>query len=157
MRIQMPTSLRLEHDELNELLATWKHEPGQLGEEIRRVARLLEPHARKEEAFAMPALGLIARLARGEVHPAMAQVLSHTDWLKNNAATLIAEHRMILAAIEKMLEAARVAKRLDCIDFGERLMNHLRTEEEVLYPAAILVGEYLRLALATRARVPLDL
>jgi hypothetical protein len=157
MRIQMPRSLRLEHDELNQLLAAWKHEPGLLGEEIRRVARLLEPHARKEEAFAMPALGLIARLARGEVNPEMAQVFPHTDWLKNNAATLIAEHRMILAAIEKMLEAARLARRLDCIDFGERLMNHLRTEEEVLYPAAILVGEYLRLALATSARAPLEL
>jgi len=157
MRIQMPRSLRLEHDELNELLAAWKHEPGRLGEEIRRVARLLEPHARKEEAFAMPALGLIARLARGEVRPEMAQVYPHTDWLKNNAATLVAEHRMILAAVEQMLEAARLARRLDCIEFGERLMNHLRTEEEVLYPAAILVGDYLRLALASRTREPLDL
>lgn len=128
MRIQMPASLRLEHDELNQLLAAWKHEPGRLGDEIRRVARLLEPHARKEEAFAMPALGLIARLARGEVHPDMAQVFPHTDW-----------------------------RRLDCIDFGERLMNHLRTEEEVLYPAAILVGEYLRLALASRERELLEL
>ena len=150
MRIQMPRSLRIEHDELNQFLASLGREPGTLGEELRRVARLLEPHARKEEAFAMPALGLLARLARGEVHPEMAQVFPHTDWLKNNAATLVAEHRMILAAVEKMLEAARAVRRLDCVEFAERLINHLRAEEEVLYPAAILVGEYLRLALASR-------
>lgn len=151
MRIQMPRSLRIEHDELHAFLAALKEEPGRLGDEIRRVARLLEPHARKEEAFAMPALGLAARLARGEVNPGMAQVLPHTDWLKNNMATLLAEHSMIAAAVEQMLEAARAERRLDCVDFAERLLNHLRTEEEVLYPAAILVGEYLRLALAERA------
>lgn len=151
MRIQMPRSLRIEHDELHQFLAAATHEPGTLGDEIRRVARLLEPHARKEEAFAMPALGLIARLARGEVHADMAQVFPHTDWLKNNAATLVAEHHMIVAATEKMLEAARGERRFDCVEFAERLINHLRTEEEVLYPAAILVGEYLRLALRERA------
>jgi len=150
MRIQMPRSLRLEHDELLQSLAALKEEPGRLGDEARRVARLLEPHARKEEAFAMPALGLAARLARGEINAAMAQVLPHTDWLKNNSATLLAEHHMILAAVEQMIEAARIERRFDCVDLGERLVNHLRVEEEVLYPAAILVGEYLRLALAER-------
>jgi len=153
MRIQMPRSLRIEHDELHAALAALKEEPGRLGDEVRRVARLLEPHARKEEAFAMPALGLIARLSRGEVHPEMAQVFPHTDWLKNHAATLLAEHRMILAAVEQMIEAARAEWRVDCVDLAERLVNHLRTEEEVLYPALILVGEYLRLALAERSAV----
>lgn len=155
MHIQMPHSLRVEHDELNRSLAVLKGEAGRLGEEVRRVARLLEPHARKEEAFALPALGVIARLARGEVHAEMAQVLPHTDWLKHNAATLLAEHHMVLAAVEQMLEAARAERRGDCIDFAERLINHLRTEEEVLYPAAILVGEYLRLALASRQALAL--
>jgi hypothetical protein len=121
------------------------------------VARLLEPHARKEEAFAMPALGLIARLSRGEIHPGMAQVFPHTDWLKNNTATLLAEHSMIAAALEKMIEAARAERRHDCVELAERLINHLRTEEEVLYPAAILVGEYLRLALAWRDQQALEL
>jgi hypothetical protein len=31
--------------------------------------------------------------------------------------------------------------------FAEKLMLHAKTEEEVLYPAAILVGEYLKLKL----------
>jgi hypothetical protein len=31
--------------------------------------------------------------------------------------------------------------------FAERLKQHAKTEEEVLYPAAILVGEYLKLRL----------
>jgi len=31
--------------------------------------------------------------------------------------------------------------------FAEKLMLHAQTEEEVLYPAAILVGEYLKVKL----------
>jgi hypothetical protein len=35
----------------------------------------------------------------------------------------------------------------------EKLINHARMAEEVVYPAAILVGEYLRLRLALHERI----
>lgn len=147
MRIQIPKSLRLEHEEIHDFLAAARQEPGELGEALRRVARLLEPHFRKEEAFAMPPLGLLVRLARNDVNSAMAEIYPHTEWLKNNLPTLMAEHHAIAAAIEGMLEAARGAQRIDFVELAEKLLNHLRMEEEVMYPAAILVGEYLRLLL----------
>jgi hemerythrin HHE cation binding domain-containing protein len=153
MRIQIPQSLRLEHEELHGFLAAARQETGELGEALRRVARMLEPHFHKEEAFAMPPLGLLVRLARNEVTPAMAEVFPHTDWLKNNLPTLIAEHNALAVAVEKMLEAARAAQRVDYIEFAEQLINHARMEEEVIYPAAILVGEYLRLRLASNEDV----
>ena len=153
MRIQIPKSLRIEHEELHDFLATVRHEPGELGDTLRRVARLLEPHFRKEEAFAMPPLGLLARLSRHEVSPAMAEVYPHTDWLKNNLSALTAEHDAIGAAVQEMLQAARAVDRTEYIEFAEKLVNHLRVEEEVMYPAAILVGEYLRLLLGTHARI----
>ena len=149
MRIQIPKSLRVEHEELHDLLAMVRREPGELGEALRNVARLLEPHFRKEEAFAMPPLGLLARLARHEVSAAMAEVYPHTDWLKNNLPTLMAEHVAIDAAVQEMLQAARAAGRTEYIELAEKLVNHLRMEEEVMYPAAILVGEYLRLLLGS--------
>jgi hypothetical protein len=150
MRIQIPESLRLEHAELHDVLASGSREPGALGEAMRRVTRLLEPHFRKEEAFALPPLGLLARLARGDVEPGMAEVFAHTEWLKNNVATLLDEHYVIIAALEQLLEAARAARRVDYVEFAEKLINHARMEEEVMYPAAIVVGEYLKLRLAER-------
>jgi len=32
-------------------------------------------------------------------------------------------------------------------EFSEKLILHAQTEEEVMYPAAILVGEYIKLKL----------
>jgi len=69
----------------------------------------------------------------------VAEVYAQTDWLKNNLATL--------------LEAARAAQRVDYIEFARKLIHHARIEEEVMYPAAILVGEYLKLRLAERASI----
>ena len=37
--------------------------------------------------------------------------------------------------------------------FAETLLNHARLEEEVLYPAAIVAGEYLKVRLAEQAAV----
>ena len=147
MRIQIPKSLRLEHEELHDFLAAARQEPGELGDALRRVARLLEPHFRKEEAFAMPPLGLLVRLARNDVSPAMAEVYPHTEWLKNNLPTLMAEHRAIIAAVEEMIAAARAAGRIEYAELAEKVMHPIRMEEGVMYPAAILVGEYLRLLL----------
>lgn len=150
MRIGMPKSLRLEHDELKQCLAAAQGEHGELGRALRRVGRLLETHFRREEAFAMPPLGLLARLARGELEPAMAEVLPQAEWLKANLDTLHAEHQEIAAGLERLLAAAQAAGRSEWVEFAERLMNHARMEEELTYPAAVLVGEYLRLRLEHR-------
>src|SRR5689334_19521329 len=113
MRTHVPVSVSLEHEELRHFLLAAQNEPGRLGEEMRRVARLLAPHCHKEECFAFPPLGLLQRLARGEFNRDMSLVLAHTDWLKNNLPTLAAEHRMISAAAGELLEAARAEKRID--------------------------------------------
>jgi len=41
-------------------------------------------------------------------------------------------------------DAARRAGRSDIVQFAQALMQHARTEEEVMYPAAILVGQVVR-------------
>lgn len=149
MRIDIPKSLHLEHEELHDFLQAARKEPGELGDALRHMARLLDAHFHREEAFAMPPLGLLMRLARNDVSPSMAEVYPHTDWLKNNLPTLMAEHQAIAKAVHELIEAARAANRIDYVEFAEKVLNHARLEEEVLYPAAIVVGEYLRLRLSS--------
>ena len=124
-------------------------EGGPAGEQAHRLLRVLETHFRREEAFAAPPLGLLPRLARGDIGPGMTDALTHSDWLARHLDEMGAEHRMIAGALEELLAVA--GDRPELVDFAESLLNHSRLEEEVLYPAAIVAGEYLKLRLAERA------
>jgi hypothetical protein len=59
--------------------------------------------------------------------------------LRPNFPRMLAEHKDIVTALEKLIEAAA--------RFAEKLVLHARTEEEVSYPTAILIGRYLKLKL----------
>ena len=48
------------------------------------------------------------------------------------------------AAVEKLLAVARAEQAAGAASVAEQLALHAQTEEEVLYPAAILVGEIIR-------------
>ncbi len=149
--LDIPKSLREEHEELHQFLARVTREKGAIGEAARLVARVLEPHFRREETFAAPPLSLLAPLARGKLDADMAEAITHADWLKDNLADMLAEHRMVAAALEAMLQAAGEQDRPELVSFAEKLLNHARMEEEIFYPAAILVGEYLKLRLGKAA------
>lgn len=66
-----------------------------------------------------------------------------TRRLKAELPDMLDEHRQIVAALDKLRLAAREAGRPEYEAFAEALTLHAQTEEQVLYPAAILVGEYL--------------
>ena len=140
-----PHSLRREHEEIRQFVAQLERRGGDLGEAARRLARVLEPHFRKEEAFAAPPLGALQELARGRLNEDMRVVVAHSEWLRQNLDDMLAEHRMIAAAVEEMLQAG--AGESELVSFAEKLLNHTRIEEEILYPAAILAGEFLKVRL----------
>ena len=93
----------------------------------------------------MPPLGLLSMLAQGQVTPEMRDVLAMTDKLKAELPRMVEEHQAIVAALEKLVAAARQEGKPEYALFADKLMLHAQNEEEVLYPAAILVGEYLKL------------
>ena len=144
MEFKIPDSLRVEHEELHTELVRATKVEGPVGEAARNVATLLHPHFVKEEEYALPPLGLLGPLATGAVTPEMRQVLAMTDRLKADLPEMLAEHKAVVGALRKLIAAAQRAARADVVHFAEKLMLHARTEEEVLYPTAILIGEYVR-------------
>ena len=147
MELKIPESLKAEHEELHEELVKATKLPGKTGEAARAVAKVLHPHFVKEEEYALPPIGLLHELAEGKVRPEMASVIAITDRLKADLTHMLEEHRAIVQALGKLTEAARAEKRADVARFAEKLSLHARTEEEVLYPASLLVGEILKLKL----------
>jgi hypothetical protein len=74
----------------------------------------------------------------------MEEALAMTDALRKELPRMLEEHGRIRAATEKLRAAAREEKAPAQERFAEELARHARTEEEVLYPAAILVGDVIR-------------
>ncbi len=134
----------MEHAELHAELVRATQVKGQIGEAAREVAALLHPHFEAEEAYALPPLGLLEALAQGPVAPEMKEVLPLTDRLRAELPKMLAEHTAIVGALRKLIVAARRARKPEWTRFAEKLILHAQTEEQVLYPAAILVGEYVK-------------
>lgn len=143
MDIRIPEPLKLEHQELHEELVRATKAAGRIGEAAKAVAALLHPHFVKEEEYALPPLGLLSALATGPITPQMREVLTMTNRLKADLPQMLAEHKTIVAALEVLKAAAQNEGQTQYARFAEKLVLHAKTEEEVLYPAAILIGKFL--------------
>ena len=151
MKFVIPLPLQQEHEALHEELRRATAAGGDVGEAAKTLARLMHPHFVKEDQFALPPLALLGALARGEMESEMTEVLALTDRLEAELPAMLEEHKAIVAALTRLQEAAQRAGSSDIVDFARELMQHARTEEEVMYPAAVLVGRYVRQQLGQSA------
>ena len=147
MTPRIPESLKWEHEELHAELARATKAGGKTGEAAKAVAGVLHNHFLKEEEFALPPIGLLAALARGENEDEMRDVLVMSERLKAELPEMLREHQAVVTALAELTAAAKKEKLAEHARFAKKLMVHAQTEEEVLYPAAILIGEYLKLRL----------
>ncbi len=160
MELKIPESLEAEHEELHHQLYKGIKEGGKVGEAAKAVADILHPHFEKEEEYALPPLGLLSSLVTEE-HEQMGRrgeeensritqdiknnVIVMTDKLNSDLPHMIEEHNEIVAALNNLIEIAKVENKIDLVAFAEKLKLHAKTEEQVLYPTAILIGKYLKL------------
>ena len=147
MRLKIPQPLKLEHEELHAELVEATKAGGKTAEAAKAVAKVLHNHFMKEEEFALPPLGLLSQLARGKVDRRMESVLGMTDRLKAELPEMLREHKAVVAALKRLTAEATKEKKPAHARFAAKLMLHAKTEEEVLYPTAILIGEYIKLKL----------
>lgn len=143
-QIGIPVSMRIEHGEIHEALVRATKVPGRVGEVARTLAAILHPHFEREEEIALPPLGLLAPLAQGEATPEMRDVLPMTDSLRAELPRMLEEHQAIKAATRRMGEVAREEGNAEVARLAEQLAVHAQAEEELFYPAAVLVGDLVR-------------
>jgi len=143
MKFEIPESLRTEHEELHEELVRAVKAGGDVGSAAKKVAEVLHPHFQREEEFALPPLGLLSILAVKKVDLEMKEVLDMTSKLKSEIGQMLNEHRDIVKALNDLAKVAKKAKKPEIVKFAEKLKVHALNEEEVLYPASLLVGRYV--------------
>jgi len=142
--LEVPASIQAEHREIHAALEAATREPGRVGTMARALAEVLDPHFEREEQIALPPLGLLAPLAAGERPAGMTTALAMSDSLRRELPRMLEEHGRIRRAVEALRAAAHAAGAVEAQRFADDLALHARTEEEVLYPAAVLVGDVIR-------------
>ena len=145
MDLKIPPSLKHEHGEMRASLEIATHSAGKSGEAAREVARLLLPHFKKEEEYALPPLDVLAVFADGGMPEDPAAVIMKADRLKVELADMLKEHQAVAKALETLYEAATGEERPELARFARKLLLHAQMEEQIYYPASLLIGEYLKL------------
>jgi hypothetical protein len=148
----IPEALRVEHAEIHGELVRATKVRGRVGVAARALATVLDPHFEREEQIALPPLGLLAPLARGDDADAMRAILPLTDSLRAELPAMLEEHKAIAAATRELQRVARAAGNARVAALAEKLLLHARNEEEITYPAALLVGEVVRARTAVGVR-----
>ncbi len=146
-RGELPHVLQIEHQRLHEEIQAATRLGGETGAAAKDVIKVLFPHMLLEEEFGIPPLSVLPRLAQGEITPDMARVIPQSELLKAELPRMLDEHKLIVNALQKLLQAAAREQHTGYAQLAQKLILHAQLEEEVLYPASIVVGEYLKLKL----------
>lgn len=144
MEFPIPESLKIERAELHAELVTRQQ----------RAVVWAKPRKKSQDACIriscarkssqLPPLSLLGALATGKLAPGMTDVLALTDRLEAELSGMLGEHKEIVAALGDLVAAAKAENMPKYTVFAQKLVLHARTEEEVFYPAAILVGRYVK-------------
>ena len=57
---------------------------------------------------------------------------------------MLDEHSLIVAALRELMRTAQDEGYAGYADVARKMILHAQTEEEIFYPASILIGKYLR-------------
>lgn len=142
-----PQVIVIEHEHLHHQLDAAIASGGKTGERAREVAEVLASHFEQEEAYAMPPLGLLEPLAWNKPvdGATAAEAIKMADHLRDEYDNMLHEHEMLTAALHRLASAARQENKPQHAEFAEALIMHAQHEEQVLYPATLMIGEYLKL------------
>ena len=145
MKFTVPTTLQQEHEALHDELRRATQAGGEIGEAAKILAGL---EKQKEGKKRMKMVGRVEVPQEAFVAALLSR--ERAERLEADLPAMLEEHQAIVVALRRLRDAAERAGRKDIVVFAEQLVQHARTEEEVMYPAAILVGRHVRLLLAQR-------
>ncbi len=141
----IPMSLVQEHAEINTALNAAANLPGETGAAARRVLRLVAPHMKDEQREVFPLLYVLPMLGEHGVEPWMADLVPVANGLRDHINHMRAAHDPIRSALDELNIVAWREGHEEYAFLALHVRQHIQVEEEILYPAALVVGDFLRL------------
>lgn len=126
--------------ELNEVIAIG----GIIGEKAKQLREEMTPHFKKEEEYALPPLGLLLAFSEENWEINSEEAIKMADNLKLRLNEMKDDHANIKSVMKELKLMGEEKNNFIVKMFIRSLVQHLELEDEVLYPATILVGNYLK-------------
>lgn len=109
-----------------------------------KLKEIMEHHFKEEEDYVFPALGTLALLAGDHIPAESDRIIQLTEKLEKQHNHMIAEHQLVKAFLEDLLRVSNSEKHQGLETFKKAVLTHAAGEELIYFPAAILVGKYLK-------------
>lgn len=109
----------------------------------------MQQHFAEEEDYALPPLGLLPLLAGANTPEQSKDVLLLTGKPKPQTAHLSAEHQMVKAYLDELKQVTTKKNYRKSMNPKKHFIN-MRIPKKKFFPAAILIGEYLKRKSATK-------
>lgn len=144
MKPKTPKAIEHGHEQLFEEILDIISIGGRIGETADSLNKNMAPHFKKEEEYALPPLGLLLAISEGRWELEKNEAIKMADKLEEKLAEMTAEHREIEKYLQELKKVAEEEENQPTLLFVKNLTLHIELEDEVLYPATILIGNYLK-------------
>lgn len=108
-----------------------------------KLLELMQHHFKEEEDNVLPALGLLPFLASGQLPGQIQEFKPLADQLNVKIFHLEIEHQLIKAHIDELMKVSSSEQKAGIEQLESALMVHAKTEEEIFFPAAIVIAKFL--------------
>jgi hypothetical protein len=145
---EIPQSQFVEHQDNLEHLQRLSGRPGALGMLAVKAHALFKQLDAREAEYVMPPLSLLPALADGKVTPDMRWALDMADRVKADREVIFQEQSQLIGVLNELQMAGQRAHDAEAIDFAKSAATDTLTDEEILEPTVLVIGDLLRARLA---------
>ncbi len=144
MKTKVPKAIQNGHEQLSDELKAIIAQGGKVGEKAKELSDSMKIHFEKEEKYALPPLGLLLALSEGNWEINANEAIMMADTLQSRLFEMTQDHKMISKFLEELKKIAEEENNSQAQNFVRNLILHIDLEDQVLYPATLLIGNYLR-------------
>jgi hypothetical protein len=142
---QVPQSIRLQHEQIiSRLEHLARRSDPESAAAAEKALTFLKQHYAREEAFVLPPLGLLPRIAKGDIAKDMEPAIAMADRTKAALAEFEQEHLQITSLMNELIAVGQSRRNDELVRLATRVAAQSLNDVEVTQPTAILIGDYLR-------------
>ncbi len=147
--LQVPQSVRFQHEQIMSRLEHFaQSKDPDLSAAAQKAAAFLKEHYAREESFVLVPLGLLPLIAKREVSNDMEPAIAMADRTRSALPEFESDHIKITSLMNELIDVGKKKKDQELVRLATRVAAQSLNDVEVNQPAAILVGDYIRLRLS---------